>query len=157
MSGLKIFCSYKTGYNLGLRNGYYQNICPKNLEPGFFKGYTLGLQEYKAEQRQKELLAIEQQKIAVERERIEEQRSARDEFLKLQNLGGQQLCDYNSDCHSGGKCKYNYNYRLKDYVCQYDLKLQNLGGQQLCDYNSDCHSGGKCKYNYRLKDYACRY
>ena len=134
-AGLKIFCSYKTGYNLGLNNGYYNNICPKNLEPNFYKGYTLGLQEYKAEQRQKEwlaieqekidverertqqMLAIEQERIDVERERLEEQRATREDFIKLQTMEQIQLCRYDSDCHTGGECEYNF--RLKDYVCRY--------------------------------------
>ena len=70
--GLKVFCTYKTGYSLGLNNAHYENTCPKNLEANFFKGYTLGLQEYKADKRQQELLAIEQAKIAVERERTQQ-------------------------------------------------------------------------------------
>ena len=135
-AGLKVFCSYKTGYDLGLWNGHYQNICPKKLEVDFFKGYTLGLQEYKRDQRQKELLAIEQEKLAIERkrtqqllaiekekiavekERIKDQKASREDFLKLQMHSKQQPCDYSSECYTGGVCRYNS--RLKDYTCQYD-------------------------------------
>ena len=142
-AGLKAFCTYKEGYNLGLSNGYYQNICPKHLEGSFFKGYSLGLQEYKADQRQKELLAIEREKLAIERERtqqmiaieqekmdaerertqyllniedrrIEEQQATRKSLLNSQ----MQRCEYSSDCQEDGYCRYNY--RLKDRVCQYD-------------------------------------
>ena len=120
---------------MGLRNGRYYNICPKSLEPDFFQGYTLGLQEYKAEQRQEKMLAIEQQrmaiesdrtqqmlaierkKIAVEKERLMEEQSAREEFFHLQKLGGRQLCRVNSDCYRGGVCRYHS--RLRDYVCRY--------------------------------------
>ena len=142
-AGLKTFCTYKEGYDLGLSNGYYQNICPKHLEQNFFKGYTLGLQEYKADQRQKELLAIEREKLAIERERtrqmiaieqekadaerertqyqlgMEERRIREQQATRKSLLNSQmQRCRYSSDCQEDGYCKYNY--RLKDRVCQYD-------------------------------------
>ena len=142
-AGVKVFCTYKNGYQMGLEGGQYQNICPKKLEPDFFKGYTLGLQEYRAKKRQEELMAIEREKIAVERERIreqqrareemraierkkiaveqeqvEEQRRTREELLRLKELGGRQLCTLNSDCGKRGKCRYDF--RLKDRVCRYD-------------------------------------
>ena len=142
-AGVKVFCTYKNGYQLGLDNGQYQNICPKKLEADFFKGYTLGLQEYRAKKRQEELLAIEREKIAVEREKIREQQRAlhemqaierkkitverekireqektREELLRLKELGGRQLCSFNSDCGKYGKCRYDF--RLKDRVCRYD-------------------------------------
>ena len=145
--GLQVFCTYKTGYNLGLNNALYENICPKNLETNFFKGYTLGLQEYKADQRQKELLRIEQEKIAVERERIQtlkdietqriyQQEKARKEQIQaLKDMETQRIhqqerarkdmlnsqkqkCKLDSDCLEGGSCRHNYS--LKAYVCQYD-------------------------------------
>ena len=123
--GLKVFCTYKTGYNLGLNNGHYESICPKRLESNFFKGYTLGLQEYKADQRQQELIAIEQEKIAAERERtqqlmdMEEQRIYQQERARKDFLNSQrQKCTYNSDCMEGGDCQYNLS--LEDYVCQYN-------------------------------------
>ena len=142
-AGVKVFCTYKNGYQMGLDNGQYQNICPKKLEADFFKGYTLGLQEYRAKKRQEELLAIEREKIeverekvreqqraiyemqaierkkiAVEREKIREQEKTREELLRLKQLGGRQLCSFNSDCGKYGKCKYDF--RLKDRVCRYD-------------------------------------
>ena len=173
-SGLKVFCSYKKGYSLGLKNVKYYNICPKELEPDFFKGYTLGLQEYKSDQRQEKMLAIEQQKMAIERnrtqqllaierekvaveqERLREEQSAREEFFKLQHLRGRQLCRVNSDCHRGGICRYHF--RLRDYVCQYNaLKSRKSRAWQLCRVNSDCHRGGVCRYHSRLRNYICRY
>ncbi len=142
-AGVKVFCTYKEGYKLGLSNVEYQNVCPKKLETGFFKGYTLGLQEYKAKKRQEELLAIErekiavererireqqrdreerraieEEKIAVERERIREQKKTRQELLNLQNLGGRRLCQFDSDCGKNGDCRYNF--QLKKDVCYYD-------------------------------------
>ena len=124
-AGVKVFCTYKKGYWLGLNNIEYKNICPKKLEPGFFKSYTLGLQEYKAKKRQEELLAIERQriavereKVAVEREKVREQRRTREELLNLQKLGGRQLCQFDSDCGKNGDCRYNFQLR-KD-ICYYD-------------------------------------
>ena len=142
-AGMKIFCTYKNGYQFGLDNGYYRNICSKKLEPDFFKGYTLGLQEYRAKKRQEELLAIEREKIAVERERIREQQRAlhemqaierekievererireqqktREELLELKELGGRQLCTFDSDCGKNGDCRYNFN--LKKDICYHD-------------------------------------
>ena len=135
-AGLKVFCSYKVGYSFGLRNASYQNICPRNLETDFMKGYTLGLQEYKAEQRQREFLDIERQKIAVERERTQQllsierqkmaieaerlrgEQSAREDFLHLQRLKRYQICRFDFDCHRGGICRYHF--RLNNYVCRYD-------------------------------------
>ena len=124
-AGVKVFCTYKEGYRLGLDNVEYQNICPKRLETGFFKGYTLGLQEYKANKRQEELMAVEREKMAVEREKVAVEREkvraeirTREELLNLKKLGGRQLCQYDSDCGKNGDCRYNF--QIEKDVCYYD-------------------------------------
>ena len=120
--GLKLFCTYKEGYNLGIKNRIYNNVCPKALEPDFFKGYSYGLEEYKKAQRQQELIAIERRKLELEQQRIDNERRAEEQRLELERekldqerKRPYQLCKYDSDCNAGGECKYNY--RLKDYVC----------------------------------------
>ena len=81
VAGVKKFCTYKNGFNYGLKGYQYNNICPKKMEENFFKGYTLGYQEYRADKRKEEILNIErariraeeisrQEALAVERERI---------------------------------------------------------------------------------------
>ena len=144
VAGVKIFCTYKNGYNYGLKGKIYHNICPKKTEDNFFKGYTLGLQEYKAEKRKEEILqmekarlraeersrqealAIERERIALERERVAEERRSRQEALELhrekmkteeraRKLKGYRLCYYDSDCPSGRRCQYNY--AIRENVC----------------------------------------
>lgn len=41
-SGLRKFCTFKSGYNFGRDNHKYQDSCPSDLEPDFFKGYVEG-------------------------------------------------------------------------------------------------------------------
>ncbi len=111
--GIKLFCSYKKGYDLGI-NGYrYANVCPKELEPDFLRGYTLGFQEYKKEKRHQERLSMERRRIAVERARVRAQAEA----LRLEKLRGKALCRFDSDCDSGGDCRYNYV--IRGYACHY--------------------------------------
>ena len=64
--GLKKFCTYKRGYQFGSTGGEYQDICPKNLEVDFFKGYTLGLQEYAEEAKEEAEEAKEEARRATE-------------------------------------------------------------------------------------------
>ena len=101
VAGIRVFCTYKSGYNHGLKGYRYENICPKVREESFFKGYTLGYQEYKAEKRQQEILqlerermraeerarqealAVERERIAVERERIAAEVQSRSDIADL--------------------------------------------------------------------------
>ena len=118
-TGLRAFCVYKNGYHFGLQGRRYQNTCPQKLEDDFFKGYSLGLKEYKEERRQEELLALERERIRaedrarsaalqLERERVETEK----EYLMLQKIKsyGYQLCDYDSDCGEESYCLYNYEF-----------------------------------------------
>ncbi len=41
--GLEIYCTDENGYNEGVKIWEYQNVCPAELEPGFLRGYLLGL------------------------------------------------------------------------------------------------------------------
>lgn len=141
-AGLKAFCTYKEGYNLGLNNGHYENTCPKNLEANFFKGYTLGLQEYKKDQRQQELLAIEQKKIAVERERTQQMMAIEQEKIEAERERTQQLVDIEEQ-------------RIEQ---QERVRKDILNSQrQKCAYSSDCQEGGYCEYNYHLGYDVCQY
>ena len=176
-AGLKVFCTYKSGYQFGHEGNNYNNICPKKTEEQFFKAYTLGKKEYEEEKRHQEKLEIERQRIAAERERAEAERAkaqalrnqAEAEWAKVQAiqnqtdaiksqgyLQGRQLCNYNSDCHSGGRCTYIST--IGEHACRYNATHPNRGrAYQLCNYNSDCHSGGRCVYISTLEKYACRY
>ena len=134
--GLKVFCTYKEGYNLGLTNGYYQNICPKHLEQSFFKGYSLGLQEYKTDQRQKELLAIEREKLAIERDRARQMIAIEQEKADVERERTQYLLDVE-------------NRRIKE---QQATRKSLLNSQmQRCRYSSDCQEDGYCRYNYFIE------
>ena len=44
-AGLKVFCSFETGYQVGLAGKPYHNTCPKNLELDFLRGYSAGLKQ----------------------------------------------------------------------------------------------------------------
>ena len=190
-AGLKIFCTYKSGYQFGRAGHSYYNTCSKKNEGKFFQGYTLGKKEYNVEKRHQEKLEMERERIAVERARAAAERAkaqalkdqAAAEWVKAQaiknqtavewaktqaieeqtdamrsqeKLQGYQLCNYNSDCHSGGKCTYISAFN--EYACRYNIKHPaGMRGYQLCNYNSDCHSGGRCSYISTLGKYACRY
>ncbi len=45
--GLESFCTYKRGFQYGLDGRSYYDTCPKDLEPEFYKGYTMGMQQRK--------------------------------------------------------------------------------------------------------------
>ena len=141
-AGLQIFCTYKTGYNLGINNYQYENICPKNLETNFFKGYTLGLQEYRVAQRQKELLAIEQQKIDMERERTRQMMAIEQQKIDTERERTQQLVDIE-------------NQRI--YQRERDRKDFLNSQKQKCRYDSDCLEGGNCSYLLGLGYRICQY
>lgn len=56
--GLKKYCTYKNGEKLGRNQHAYKNICPKNLEKAFLKGYSIGELHYKLEQKEEEILHL---------------------------------------------------------------------------------------------------
>ncbi len=43
--GIRDFCTYKNGYEFGLKGKRYDDSCPKQLEDDFFKGYVAGKQQ----------------------------------------------------------------------------------------------------------------
>jgi hypothetical protein len=45
--GVKTYCSYHNGYELGVTNKDYHNICPKDLEYEFLMGYNKGKRDRK--------------------------------------------------------------------------------------------------------------
>lgn len=51
--GLKIYCTDQNGYNEGEDIDEYQDVCPKELEQIFLKGYLLGLEAAENELQQK--------------------------------------------------------------------------------------------------------
>ncbi len=44
--GVRNFCSESSGFNHGRRGGNYQGVCPRDLEPDFLAGYSLGRDHY---------------------------------------------------------------------------------------------------------------
>jgi hypothetical protein len=79
--GLKVFCTYDRGLQLGKNDGYYREICPAELAGDFRRGYNLGQQIHKIEnqihtietemqaletQLSKEVLSYERRRIASE-------------------------------------------------------------------------------------------
>jgi hypothetical protein len=77
--GLKVFCTYDKGLQIGKENGYYREICPADLAADFHRGYMLGQQIHKIEaqisgietemqaletQLSKEVLSYERRRIA---------------------------------------------------------------------------------------------
>lgn len=48
-AGLPSFCTAENGYRLGRRNGYYEQVCPLDLEREFVDAYDLGRETYEAE------------------------------------------------------------------------------------------------------------
>jgi len=94
-AGLKVFCTYKSGYQFGRQGNDYNNTCPKNTEDKFFQAYQLGKKEYDTEKRHQEKLEMERQRIAAERERarMERQRIAT-EWATAQAIKNQILLFY---------------------------------------------------------------
>lgn len=45
--GIAEFCTYDSGYQLGLRNAELLNICPYEIRTKFVQGYDVGSREYK--------------------------------------------------------------------------------------------------------------
>ena len=137
-AGLKEFCTYKSGYQWGLSGSYYLNTCPKNLESKFFQGYTVGKKEYSAEKRHQEKMQMEQNRVSAERERAAAERA------KAQALRDQADAEW---------AKARAIREQTDAI--QDQKMYE--GYQLCNYDSECHSGGKCVYITTIREYACRY
>ena len=137
-AGLKVFCTYKSGYQFGLSGAHYYNTCPKNTENKFFQGYTTGKKEYVEEKRHQEKLQMERERIAAERERAAAERA------KAQALRDQAEAEW---------AKARAIEEQTDVM--HDQK--KFEGYQLCHYNSDCHSGGQCVYISAIGEYACRY
>ena len=44
--GIRMFCTYETGYELGLEGKRVKVKCPKEFEKGFYRGYNSGKQLY---------------------------------------------------------------------------------------------------------------
>ena len=125
--GLKIFCTHDKGYELGLRGQPNPQVCLHS--PQFSVGYVSGVKQYEENKKHRSLIKLEEQRLRVERQRIEDEQRQRErlidlqekrleETIKLQKLGGKSLCRFDSDCGEGGDCRYNY--RLRDRVCRYD-------------------------------------
>ena len=47
--GIREFCTYKNGYEFGIKGKRYEDSCPKKLEEDFFKGYVAGKQQRSAD------------------------------------------------------------------------------------------------------------
>ena len=150
--GIKDFCSYASGYKFGLKGGEYQNTCRKADEDVFFRAYSMGLKEYKAEQRQKELLAVE-------RERIQAEERARWESLRLQEeqIYAEERARQESLRLQEERIQAEERDRRESLNLQKEnLRQLKLKNYQLCRYNSDCGPNTYCRYNYELEEKVCR-
>lgn len=82
--GLKIFCTYDSGYEHGRKVGNYRGVCPHAMEHDFLKGYYIGKKEVE--------LAL------------------RESALRRRDIYGQprfRPCTFDSDCRVGtlkGRC-----------------------------------------------------
>ena len=159
-AGLQDFCVYKNGYQFGLKGRDYQNICPKKLEEGFFKGYSLGLREYKEERRHKEQLAIE-------RERIRAEEMARQEALLLEGerIRAAERTRHKALLLEGERIRAEETTRQEALLLERErvemekkrLKMENIKnyGYQICFRSSDCKKGSYCRYNYKVSEKVC--
>ncbi len=116
--GLMIFCTYDGGYDFGSKNGTYRNVCTKETEANFFKGYNIGKKEYELKAREAEI-------------------ERREEELEIQArknlLDGDKECSFDSDCRDTqpGDCSFG----------------QCKGTSVKCSFDSDCrsHVRGRCE------------
>ena len=63
--GLQEFCRPQNGYNVGVRGGHYQGVCPANLEPEFLDAYEDGRTLYEL---RADVIRIEKRIVATENE-----------------------------------------------------------------------------------------
>ena len=136
-AGIKVFCTYKSGYNYGLKGFQYENICPKSKEENFFKGYTVGSQEYRAEKRQQEILQIERERIQAEERTRQAKERTRQAIL---NLERERIASE----------ERQEQQRLELEQEELELKRQLLLGRQPCSFDSDCDAGYECSFMKKL-------
>ena len=72
--GIKLFCTFKSGYRYGRKGGNYQDTCPANLEPEFFKGFVAGKKQRSVEDKLEE----QQNQIKEQEDQIEKLRREMD-------------------------------------------------------------------------------
>lgn len=60
-AGLKVFCTNENGLKYGRNGQIYHNVCPKQLEGPFLKGYKAGKLQYEFDKRKQELRQKEEQ------------------------------------------------------------------------------------------------
>ena len=89
--GLNDYCTFDKGLHEGKKEKRYKNICPKNLEPSFLKGYALGreiaeqereLEERRKKQEEEQAQALkeiqEDHQRAIEQAREDQQQAMED-------------------------------------------------------------------------------
>lgn len=112
--GLRKFCSYKSGYELGLDGSDPLNECNK-ISPSFTKGYEEGFREFQMIARRRRL----------EEEKELEREKAIERILSSYNSA---KCTFDSDCSKDGDCDFN--------KCRHDGST--------CTFNSECKIRGNC-------------
>lgn len=50
-AGIPHYCTSQSGFREGKSGDYYRNVCPPDLEPAFLKGYRLGREIHRLEDR----------------------------------------------------------------------------------------------------------
>lgn len=118
-AGLKKYCNYKSGYELGGVGGDPLSECDK-INPSFARGYEEGFRQYQQAKKEQE-----------DRARLRNQQEE-DKRIAIQNIINRnhgRSCTSHSDCQKEGYCTFN--------------KCQHNG--MSCSYNSDCKVQGNCR------------
>jgi len=116
--GLKTYCTYENGYEVGASGENYSKICPSESSKEFVKGFIAG--KYLFEQKQ----------YYEKKQKIQEEEMQRNSVFREKVLGNMtnKTCNWDPDCRIEDKCE-------KD-------KCLNTGNK--CTFDSDCRIEGVC-------------
>ena len=116
--GLRSYCSYENGFELGHSGSDYSKICPETHSERFINGYAEGRRLFEEKESLEKMTQLEEkhrQKRAIFRERI---------LGNMQN----RKCSWNPDCLIEDKCI--------ESQCRY------TGAK--CTFDSHCEIKGSC-------------
>lgn len=119
--GLKIYCIYENGYEVGLSGENNSRICPPGSSKEFLRGFIAGKKLYEHKhyhEKQQKLQEEKMQRNLVFRERV------------LGNMVNKS-CEWDPDCRIEDKCE--------------NSKCSNT--DKKCTFDSDCRIEGNCNNN----------
>jgi len=135
--GLRVYCTYENGHQIGLRGQSYNGVCPRDIEPEFMRGYSVGQSEFAVQQREDDLRRRET--VLQERETAQAVQAQALASAQAMASTGRRSCNFDSDCAIQSHCDFS--------------RCASTGAK--CTFDSDCSIAGQCAFQTTCTDGNC--